>query len=277
MSQIRIAALARLRRSGKALTAGSQRSQCRPPGCSGVLLGVLGWATIDENERSFVQRALVVGSDPSVAEDVVDPLRTEGFVVEVAPNGATGCGAAMARTPDVIVLVDQLPDMNSVALIRRLRDVGLRAPIIVLTANDLLSALVEALTAGADDYVKQQVTGSELVARVRNLIRRARPLASDVLRFADVVVDQSLHSAHRAGVFMDLSPIQYRLLWYFMLNPRRVLSKETLLLHVWNRESTDDYNLVETVIGRLRRKLEEHGPPLIRTLRRQGYVLRGPD
>jgi two-component system, OmpR family, response regulator len=227
--------------------------------------------------RSLPRRALVIDRSPADAEVAAEPLRAEGFVVDVVVGARTGFDAALTHVPDLIVLDTTLPNAQGTELIQRIRAAGVSAPIIVRSRLDAPATRIAGLEAGADDYLSRMVADREYTARVHNVMRRVGPPATGVLRFSDVVLNQVTHRVHRAGAEIELPPTQYRLLRYFMLNPNQVLSKETLLLQVWNSEWSPDYNLVEIAVGRLRRQLLRHGSALIQTLRYRGYVLREPD
>jgi two-component system, OmpR family, response regulator len=171
-----------------------------------------------------------------------------------------------------------LPDMEGFDVARRLGAEHARVPIIFLTARDATEDRVRGLTVGGDDYVTKPFSLEELVARVRALLRRsgAAGAASSVLAFADVELDDDAHEVTRAGELVELTPTEYRLLRYLMLNPRRVLSRAQLLEHVWDYDFGGDARVLETYVSYLRRKLDAHGPPLIHTVRGVGYVLRLP-
>ncbi|HEX9314053.1 MAG TPA: response regulator transcription factor, partial [Actinomycetota bacterium] len=135
---------------------------------------------------------------------------------------------------------------------------------------------VTGLTVGGDDYMTKPFSLAEVVARVRAILRRTRggPKAESVLTFADLVLDEETHEVRRNGVEVHLTATEFNLLRYFMLNPRRVLSKAQILDHVWDYDFNGDYNVVETFVSYLRKKLDRLGPPLIHTIRLVGYSLR---
>jgi two-component system OmpR family response regulator len=159
--------------------------------------------------------------------------------------------------------------------VQRLRATGSRVPVLFLTARDSPEDVVRGLTLGADDFVKKPFALDEVVARIRALLRRVSgDTAGAVLRFGDVEIDDDAHRVTRAGVEIDLSPTEYKLLHYLVSNPGRVLSRAQILDHVWAYDWDGEATVVETYVSYLRRKLDPHGPPLLKTIRGIGYVLR---
>ncbi len=223
-------------------------------------------------------RVLVVDDEPNIVDVISMALRYEGFEVASAGTGAEALSAVRTQRPHVMLLDVMLPDMEGFDVARRLGAERARVPIIFLTARDATEDRVRGLTVGGDDYVTKPFSLEELVARVRALLRRsgAAEASSSVLTFADVELDDDAHEVTRAGRMIELTPTEYRLLRYLMLNPRRVLSRQQLLEHVWDYDFGGDARVLETYVSYLRRKLDEHGPPLIHTVRGVGYVLRLP-
>jgi two-component system OmpR family response regulator len=152
-------------------------------------------------------------------------------------------------------------------------------PILFLTARDTLQDKLAGLTIGGDDYVTKPFALAELIARVHAILRRTgyEPEEDNVLRFADLELDESAHEVRRDGHEIQLTATEFNLLRYFLLNPRRVLSKSQILDHVWHYDFGGDGNVVETYVSYLRKKLEKHGSPLIHTIRLVGYTLRGAE
>jgi two-component system OmpR family response regulator len=219
-------------------------------------------------------RILVVDDEPSIVDAVATALRYEGFEVEEAVNGRDAIAAVARFDPDLIVLDWMLPDIQGIEVGRRLRDRGFKTAILFLTAKEAVENKVEALRAGGDDYVTKPFSLAELVARVQAILRRtAGEQPGDVLRFGDLVLDESRHEVMRADVMLELTATEFNLLRFFMLNPRRVLSKGQILQHVWRYDFGGNTNVVETYVSYLRRKLDAVGPPLIRTVRQAGYML----
>jgi two-component system, OmpR family, response regulator len=224
------------------------------------------------------QRVLVVDDERSIVDAVATALRYEGFQVEEAGTGREALKAAETQRPDLIVLDIMLPDLDGLEVTRRLRQGGLRVPVLFLTARDSTEDKVSGLTVGGDDYVTKPFSLSEVVARVRAILRRVRVSGDDesVLRFADLVLDEETHEVWRAGKPVHLTATEFNLLRYFMLNPRRVLSKSQILDHVWQYDYDGGDNVVETYVSYLRKKIDRLGPPLIHTIRLVGYTLRQP-
>lgn len=223
-------------------------------------------------------RVLVVDDEPNIVDVISMALRHQGFEVATAGSGAEALDAVRDVRPHLMLLDVMLPDMEGFDVARRLGAERARVPIIFLTARDATQDRVRGLTVGGDDYVTKPFSLEELVARVRALLRRsgAAAAASSLLTFADVELDDDAHEVTRAGQPIELTPTEYRLLRYLMLNPRRVLSRTQLLEHVWDYDFGGDARVLETYVSYLRRKLDEHGPPLIHTVRGVGYVLRLP-
>jgi two-component system OmpR family response regulator len=222
-------------------------------------------------------RVLVVDDEPLIVDAVAMAFRFEGFDVAKAMTGAEALSIAGSWDPDLIVLDWRLPDIEGVEVGRRLRREGCRAGILFLTAKDMLEHKVEALAAGGDDYVTKPFSLEEIVARARAILRRTKGLAPGaVLRFADLVLDEERHEVFRGETPIMLTATEFSLLRYFLLNPRRVLSKLQIIENVWPDSYDGGSNLVETFISYLRRKLDAAGPPLIVTVRQMGYMLEEP-
>jgi two-component system OmpR family response regulator len=220
------------------------------------------------------QRVLVVDDEPSIVDAVATALRYEGFEVEEASTGREALSAVTAREPDLIVLDWMLPDIEGIEVGRRLRSLGFKSAVLFLTENK-----VEALRAGGDDYVTKPFSLAEVVARVQAVLRRtAGDLPGDVLRFADLVLDEERHEVFRGDMQIELTATEFSLLRFFMLNPRRVLSKGQILQNVWRYDFGGNSNVVETYVSYLRKKLDRAGPSLIKTVRQAGYMLEaGPE
>jgi two-component system, OmpR family, response regulator len=224
------------------------------------------------------QRILVVDDEASIVDAVGTSLRYEGFCVEEAFTGRSALAMAQEHPPDLIVLDVMLPDLDGLEVTRRLRADGVRTPVLFLTARDSLQDKLAGLTIGGDDYVTKPFSLAELIARVRVILRRVSGAETDdhLLRFADLELDELAHEVRRGGAAIELTATEFNLLRYFMLNPRRVLSKPQILDHVWHYDFGGEANVVETYVSYLRKKLERHGPPLIVTVRLVGYALREP-
>lgn len=222
---------------------------------------------------------LVVDDEPSIVDAVATCLRYEGYEVETASSGRAALVAAHAVPPALIILDVMLPDLDGFQVTRRLRSEGVHAPVLFLTAKDSLEDKVTGLSVGGDDYVTKPFALAEIVARTRAILRRTGATTSEtgVLRFADVELDEAAHDVRRAGKPIHLTATEFNLLRYFMRNPRQVLSKAQILDNVWHYDFDGDGGVVETYVSYVRRKLEKHGPPLIRTVRLVGYIMREPE
>lgn len=228
-------------------------------------------------------RLLVVDDEPNIRELLATSLRFAGFEVHAAGNGQAALKLAKEVQPDLVVLDVMMPDLDGFAVTRRLRERGQFVPVLFLTARDDTADKVQGLTVGGDDYVTKPFSLEEVVARIRAVLRRTRGADDEtsVLRYADLELDDDSHEVHRAGVAVELSPTEFKLLRYLMLNAGRVLSKAQILDHVWQYDWGGDANIVESYISYLRRKIDHvHGAdgqplkPLIHTRRGVGYLLR---
>jgi len=221
---------------------------------------------------------LVVDDEPFLRDAVAASLRFLGFGVTTAENGASALRLARDRPFDLVVLDVMLPDTDGFEVVRRLRSDGSRVPVIFLTARDTQADKVTGLTLGGDDYMTKPFGLEELAARIRTVLRRARPgaMAGPVLSFADIELDQDAYEVRRSGQLIDLSPTEFRLLRYLMLNPGRVLTRAQILDHVWDYDFGGSSTVVATYVAYLRRKLSQHGPEVIHTQRGVGYILRLP-
>jgi two-component system, OmpR family, response regulator len=218
-------------------------------------------------------RVLVVDDEPSITDAVSTALRYEGFETEEAATGRSAERAIDAFRPDLIVLDIMLPDLDGLELARRLRDGRQRTPVIFLTARDATEDKVAGLALG-DDYVTKPFSLAEIVARVRAVLRRTRGDEDGLLRFSDVVMNEATREVWRGEAHVELTPTEFNLLRFFMLNPRRVLTKRQILDNVWHYDFGGDPNVVETYVSYLRKKLDRLGPPLIQTIRLVGYAFR---
>ncbi len=226
---------------------------------------------------SLATRVLVVDDEPSIVDAVATALRYEGFDVTEAQTGRAGLQAAQDGGFALIVLDVMLPDLDGFSIASRLRDEAVTTPVLFLTAKDSLDDKATGFAAGADDYLTKPFSLAELVMRVKAILRRsgANDDADDaVVRFADLELDIDGHRLRRGGHPIELTATEFSLLEYFMANPGRVLSKAQILDHVWHYDFDGDSNICETYVSYLRKKLNEHGAPLIHTVRLVGYVLR---
>ncbi|HXM86598.1 MAG TPA: response regulator transcription factor [Solirubrobacteraceae bacterium] len=229
-------------------------------------------------ESADGSRVLVVDDEPNIVELISMALRFQGFVVETAASGREAIAAVGAFKPHLIVLDVMLGDMEGFDVAERLGAQRAGVPIIFLTARDSTEDKVRGLSGGGDDYMTKPFSLEELVARIRTILRRTGHAApeSGRLVFADLELDEESREVARAGAPIELTATEYRLLRYLMLNPRRVLTRAQLLDHVWSYDFGGDGRVLETYISYLRKKLDEHGPSLIRTVRGVGYALQAP-
>ena len=217
---------------------------------------------------------LVVDDEPFLRDAVAASLGFLGFDVITAETGAEALRLARDRPFDLVVLDVMLPDTDGFDVVRRLRRDGRHVPVIFLTARETQADKVTGLTLGGDDYMTKPFGLEELAARIRTVLRRTRPAAAGpVLTFADVELDQESYEVRRSGHLLDLTPTEFRLLRYLMLNPGRVLTRAQLLDHVWNYDFGGSSTVVSTYVAYLRRKLARYGPDVIRTQRSVGYRL----
>jgi two-component system, OmpR family, phosphate regulon response regulator PhoB len=222
-------------------------------------------------------RVLIVEDEDAQAEVLRYNFDSEGFDVMVAADGDEAMLAVEEQQPDLVILDWMLPGTSGIAVCKRLRNhPETRAlPIIMLTARGEESDRVRGFESGADDYVVKPFSPSELVARVRAVLRRARPVLSEErLVCSDIVMDLAIHRVTRSGKYIHLGPTEFRLLRMFMERPHRVFTREQLLDKVWGRDIHVEVRTVDVHIRRLRKALGAHGDDdVIRTVRGAGYAL----
>jgi two-component system, OmpR family, response regulator len=223
------------------------------------------------------EKILVVDDEPFITDLLAAALRFEGFTVDVASSGHEALQMARPGLFDLVMLDVMLPDVDGIEVCRRLREMGSGVPVVFLTARDGTEDKVAGLGM-ADDYVTKPFSLDELVARVRAVLRRSGHEGPDgaEMRFADLVMNVDTHEVWRHGTAIELTATEFNVLQYLLENPRRVVSKSEILDHVWDYGFSGDANIVETYISYLRKKIDEHEPPLIHTVRRVGYSLRLP-
>jgi len=222
-------------------------------------------------------RVLVVDDEWNITELVSMGLRYEGFEVRCAASGQRALQEAETFQPDLLVLDVMLGDLEGFEVCRRLRVAGVRAPVIFLTARDSTEDKIAGLTIGGDDYLTKPFSMGELIARVRAILRRGAGggvQESGRLQFADLLLDQDRREVRRGERCIGLTPTEFRLLRFLMLNARNVVSKAQILDHVWDYDFGGNGNAVETYVSYLRKKIDDQGEPLIHTVRGFGYSLR---
>ena len=223
------------------------------------------------------ERILVVDDEDSITELVSTALRFVGFEVQTASNGRQALTEAAYFMPHLIVLDVMMPGLDGFEVCRRLRANGEYVPVIFLTARDDHDDKLRGFTHGGDDYVTKPFSLEELVARIGAVLRRARSTAASPVnrhRYADLELDEDAHRVWRGGELVHLSPTEFRLLRYLLVNAERVVSKYQILDHVWQYDFGGDANVVETYISYLRKKIDDREPKLIQTVRGIGYSLR---
>jgi two-component system OmpR family response regulator len=232
------------------------------------------------NGRPVEAKLLVVDDEPNIVELLSASLRYAGFAVATAQSGVDAVNAARRDRPDLVLLDVMLPDMDGFEVLRKLRAGADRVPVVFLTARDATEDKIAGLTLGGDDYVVKPFSLEEVLARVRAVLRRTGGAAetdhTSLLTFADIELDEDSHEVRKAGEEVSLSPTEFKLLRYFMLNPGRVLSKAQILDHVWQYDFGGEAGIVESYVSYLRKKIDTQEPRLLHTLRGVGYVLRMP-
>ncbi|MFT4009418.1 MAG: response regulator transcription factor [Nocardioidaceae bacterium] len=225
-------------------------------------------------------RILVVDDDRAVRESLRRSLEFNGYSVALAGDGAEALAAITSSGPDAVVMDVMMPRLDGIEATRALRTAGNDLPILVLTARDSVGDRVEGLDAGADDYLTKPFALEELLARLRALLRRAQPAATDdldaeVLNYADLSLNPVTREVRRGDRQIDLTRTEFTLLEMFLRRPRRVLDRTFILEEVWGYDFPTTANSLEVYVGYLRRKTEAKGEPrLIHTVRGVGYVLK---
>ena len=222
-------------------------------------------------------KILVVDDEQPLREALERALKVEHYEVETLENGALALERmkSAGNEIDAIVLDVLMPGVDGLEVCRRLRAMGDKTPVLMLTARVEVEDRVSGLDAGADDYVTKPFDLEELLARLRALLRRAGSPGDQVLRFAELVLDPVAHEVHRGDRLIEVTRTEFLLLELFLLNPRQVLSRSIIFERVWGYDFGPSSNSLEVYIGYLRRKTEAGGEPrLIHTVRGVGYILR---
>ncbi|MFQ5614441.1 MAG: response regulator transcription factor [Anaerolineae bacterium] len=221
-------------------------------------------------------RILVVEDEPKIASIISRALRSEGYQVELAPDGETGLERALEEPPELVILDIMLPGIDGLTVCRQLRAAELKTPVLMLTAKDAIPDEVSGLDAGADDYLTKPFQIERLLARIRALLRRSAPPESKTpLTFADLTLDPTTRLAHRGEREIEFTAKEYDLMELFMRHPRQVLTRDQIYEQIWGYDFGGESNIIEVYIRYLRAKLEANNEPrLLHTIRGVGYALR---
>ena len=237
-------------------------------------------ATNLKDTKEDLKRILVVDDEPNINDLISTSLKFSGFDVRSAMNGAQALTIAEEFKPHALVLDVMMPGMNGFEVCEKLRKDGLKVGVLFLTAKDSTDDKVTGLTIGGDDYMVKPFSLEELIARVRAILRRTGDIQIDIddelIRFADLELNEATHEVRRGGTLIELSPTEFTLLRYLLINADRVVSKAQILDHVWQYDFRGDAGIVETYISYLRKKIDTYEPQLIHTVRGVGYRLRLP-
>jgi two-component system OmpR family response regulator len=220
-------------------------------------------------------KVLIVDDEPNIRDLLSTSLRFAGFSVHAVGNGADAVNAAEKGAPDIILLDVMLPDMNGFSVTKKLRSMGINAPVLFLTARDETADKVTGLTVGGDDYMTKPFSLDEIVARINAILRRTKQVETEdsVLEVGEIKINQDAHEVFANGESVDLSPTEYKLLRFLMSNPNRVLTKAQILDHVWEYDFNGEMGIVESYVSYLRKKLDPlTTEPLIQTKRGVGYM-----
>ena len=226
-------------------------------------------------------KVLVVDDEPNIVELLTVSLKFQGFEAATATSGLQALEVAPEFKPDAFILDVMMPGMDGFELLPKLRSLGFEGPVLFLTAKDAVEHRIHGLTIGADDYVTKPFSLEEVITRLRVILRRGAQVAEEVeddnvLTYDDLVLNDDTHEVTKGGTVVELSPTEFNLLRYLMLNAEVVLSKPKILDNVWHYDFGGDGNVVESYISYLRRKIDTGDVPLIHTVRGVGYVLRKP-
>lgn len=220
-------------------------------------------------------KVLIVDDEPNIRDLLSTSLRFAGFSVHAVANGADAVMAAEKGAPDIILLDVMLPDMNGFSVTKKLRSMGINAPVLFLTARDETEDKITGLTVGGDDYMTKPFSLDEIVARINAILRRtkAAEVEESVLEVGEIKINQDAHDVFVNGTLVELSPTEYKLLRFLISNPNRVLTKAQILDHVWEYDFNGEMGIVESYVSYLRKKLDPlTSEPLIQTKRGVGYM-----
>jgi two-component system OmpR family response regulator len=223
-------------------------------------------------------RILVVEDDPDTADQIVDSLTSSGYRVDLAASGTEALTRGVAGDYAVITIDRLLPDIDGISVMRQLRDDGVAAPVLIISALGEVDDRVRGLRAGGDDYLVKPFSFVELLARVEALGRRSETIVKEtILHVGDLAIDLVSRTASRRGKHIVLFPREFQLLEYLVRNEGCIVSRAMLLQHVWDLHFDPSTNIIDVYVGRLRRKVDgQQAYPLIHTVRGVGYCLRAP-
>jgi two-component system, OmpR family, response regulator len=224
------------------------------------------------------RRILVVEDDPETAGQLAEELAISGYEVDLAATGREALRRGSEQPYAVITIDRMLPDVDGITVMRELRDNGIAAPFLIISALGEVDDRVRGLRAGGDDYLVKPFSFVELLARLEALGRRSETIVKEtILRVGDLAIDLILRSASRRGKNIPLLPREFQLLEYLVRNEGRVVSRAMLLQHVWDLHFDPSTNIIDVYVGRVRRKVDDsQAYPLIHTVRGIGYCLRAP-
>lgn len=221
-------------------------------------------------------KILVVEDDRTVGQYVKRGLEEQQYIADLVADGVEGLRVVSSAPYDLLILDLRLPGMTGLEVLRTLRDRGLTLPVLVLTAQDSVEFKVDALRAGADDYVTKPFSFEELLARVEALSRRPKQLTARALRVADLELDLESREVRRGTTLIELTPKEYSVLEYLMRHTGRVMSRTLITEYAWDYHFDPGTNIVDVVINRLRKKVDAGFPHrLVHTVRGVGYVVKG--
>jgi two-component system OmpR family response regulator len=224
------------------------------------------------------RRILVVEDDPDTADQIVDSLTSSGYRVDLAASGTEALTRGVAGDYAVITIDRMLPDIDGISAMRQLRDCGVAAPVLIISALGEVDDRVRGLRAGGDDYLVKPFSFVELLARVEALGRRSETIVREtILHVGDLAIDLVSRTASRRGKHIVLFPREFQLLEYLVRNEGCIVSRAMLLQHVWDLHFDPSTNIIDVYVGRVRRKVDgQQAYPLIHTVRGVGYCLRAP-
>jgi two-component system, OmpR family, response regulator len=224
------------------------------------------------------RRILVVEDDPDTADQLIDSLTSSGYRVDLAASGTEALTRGVAGDYAVITIDRMLPDIDGISVMRQLRDDGVVAPVLIISALGEVDDRVRGLRAGGDDYLVKPFSFVELVARIEALGRRSETIVKEtILHVGDLAIDLVSRIASRRGKHIVLFPREFQLLEYLVRNEGCVVSRAMLLQHVWDLHFDPSTNIIDVYVGRVRRKVDDQQAyPLIHTVRGVGYCLRAP-